>query len=169
VAFDRQPVLTGQLLLLRPLGKDDFEALYRIASDPAVWEQHPSKDRKQEPVFRDWFEQALASGGALVAVDHCDGSVIGTSRYVVRGEDEVEIGWTFLARARWGGLWNGEMKRLMLDHAFASVSAVVFTVHSDNVRSQRAVERLGAVRVGIEVDAHGRGTNIFFRLSGAMT
>jgi RimJ/RimL family protein N-acetyltransferase len=151
------------------LSRDDSEALYRIASDPAVWEQHPSKDRTQEPVFRDRFEQALASRGALAAVDLRDGGVIGTSRYVVRGEDEVEIGWTFLARDRWGGLWNGEMKRLMLDHAFASVSTVLFTVHSDNVRSQRSVERLGAVRVGTEVDAHGRGTNIVFRLSGAMT
>jgi RimJ/RimL family protein N-acetyltransferase len=168
VALDRQPVLTGELLLLRPLRRDDFEALYRIASDPAVWEQHPAKDRTQEPVFRAWFEQALACRGALVAVDRADGSVVGTSRYVLRGEDEVEIGWTFLARARWGGVWNGEMKRLMLEHAFASVSTVVFTVHAGNVRSQRAVERLGAVRVGTEDDAHGHGANIVFHLTRDM-
>lgn len=157
-------MLTSQLLVLRPLTSEDFDALYRIAADPAVWEQHPAKDRTQEPVFRLWFEEALACRGALVAVDRRSGDVIGTSRYVPRGEGQVEVGWTFLEPARWGGVWNGEMKRLMLAHAFASVSTVIFTVHCDNVRSQRAVERLGAVRVGTEVDAHGRGTNVVYHL-----
>ena len=85
--------------------------------------------------------------------------VMGTSRYVTRSEDVVEIGWTFLAHDRWGGKWNGEIKCLMLGHAFEVVSEVVFTIHADNVRSQRAVQRLGAERVGSEPDCHGRGQN----------
>ncbi|MCW2673921.1 MAG: hypothetical protein JWP14_2510 [Frankiales bacterium] len=164
VVLDRQPVLCNDMLLLRPLATTDFDTLFRIASDPLVWEQHPSKDRTQEPVFRQWFQEALASQGALVAVERSDGEVIGTSRYVLHGRDAVEIGWTFLARSRWGGTWNGEMKRLMLDHAFKSASTVVFTVHEDNRRSQRAVERLGAIRVGESSDAHGRGDNVVFHL-----
>lgn len=164
VRFDLQPVLASDLLLLRPLTPDDFEALYRIASDPMVWEQHPSKDRTERPVFRRWFEVALQSQGALTAVNRGDGEVIGTSRYVVRGHDDVEIGWTFLARCCWGGTWNAEMKRLMLAHAFASVGSVVFTVHKDNLRSQRAVERLGASRVETLPDGHGRGENVMFYL-----
>ena len=164
MALDRQPVLASDLVLLRPLTAEDSGALRAIAADPAVWEQHPAKDRTQEPVFRAWFADALASGGALVAVDRSDGTVFGTSRYVPRGADEVEIGWTFLARARWGGRWNGEVKRLMLEHAFASVPTVVFTVHRDNLRSQRAVERLGAVRVGTVDGAHGPGTDVVFHL-----
>lgn len=115
-------------------------------------------------MFRRWFGDALASRGALVAEDTHGGQVIGTSRYVLCAEDEVEIGWTFLARSRWGGTWNGEMKRLMLDHAFRAVRTVTFTVHAGNIRSQRAVERLGAVRVGTTADEHGRGENVVFRL-----
>ena len=157
-------MLAGDLLLLRPLTAEDFDALRAIAADPAVWEQHPAKDRTQEPVFRAWFAEALASGGALVAVDRADGTVIGTSRYAQRGEDEVEVGWTFLARSRWGGRWNGEMKRLMLDHAFTAVTTAVLSVHRDNLRSQRAVERLGAVRVGTADGAHGPGSDVVFRL-----
>ncbi|GAB3457896.1 GNAT family N-acetyltransferase [Kineococcus endophyticus] len=155
MAFDRQPVLASDLVLLRPLRADDAEPLRRIAADPLLWEQHPAKDRTEEPGFRAWFEEALASGGALVAEDRADGKVFGTSRYVLRGLDAVEIGWTFLARSRWGGRWNGEVKRLMLDHAFALLPSVVFTVHADNVRSQRAVERLGAHRTGTHVDGQG--------------
>lgn len=169
VALDLQPLLMSDLLTLRPLSADDLEPLYAIASDPAVWEQHPSKDRTQEPVFRRWFDDALASGGALVAIDAATGGVIGTSRYVLRSPDEVEIGWTFLARERWGGFWNGELKRLMLEHAFRTVPLVRFTVHSDNIRSQRAVIRLGATRVGVAPDADGRGENIMFRLSREAT
>ena len=159
-----QPVLTGELLLLRPMTDEDFEPLFRIASNPAVWDQHPSKDRAQEGVFRSWFDEALACRGALVARDQRTGEVIGTSRFVSRAEGEVEIGWTFLDPSRWGGLWNGEMKRLMLEYAFQSAQSVRFTVHSDNVRSQRAVERLGAIRFATEPDCQGRGENVLFRL-----
>jgi RimJ/RimL family protein N-acetyltransferase len=108
-------------------------------------------------VFREFFSEHLASGGALLALDRRTGSVIGTSRFA--GYDplrsEVEIGWTFLARSHWGGTFNGEMKSLMLGHAFRFVANVVFLVHPDNVRSQLAVERVGAVRVGDRVDGSG--------------
>jgi N-acetyltransferase len=160
--FDRQPVLESPTLLVRPMAEDDFGPLYAVASDPAVWEQHPSKDRAEEPVFREWFADALASGGALVVLDR--GTVIGSSRFVVVDADEVEIGWTFLARSHWGGTWNCELKRLMLEHAFRSASTVRFTVHCDNARSLRAVEKLGAVRTGTEPDCHGRGTNVLLHL-----
>jgi RimJ/RimL family protein N-acetyltransferase len=163
-----QPVLECDLLLLRPLVTGDFDALYAIASDPAVWEQHPSKDRVLEPVFRRWFDEALASGGALVAVDKVADQVIGTSRYAITGDsNSIEIGWTFLDRSRWGGTYNGEMKRLMIEHASASVQGIVFTVHSLNKRSQNAVERLGARRVATEPDCHGRGENIVYRLEAS--
>jgi RimJ/RimL family protein N-acetyltransferase len=164
VPLDLQPVLVGPTVLLRPLVEGDFDALYAIASDPVVWEQHPAKDRTQEPVFRRWFAEALASAGALVAVERTSGEVIGTSRLVQHGHDEVEIGWTFLSPARWGGIWNGEVKRLMLDHAFLEVQRVRFTVHSDNVRSQQAVRRLGAEQIGTAADHQGRGENLLFRL-----
>jgi N-acetyltransferase len=154
--FDAQPHLTGERIELRPVREDDFAALAAAASDPAIWEQHPA-DRHREDVFRAFFAEHLASGGALVVLDRQTGEVIGTSRY--RGYDaersEVEIGYTFLARAFWGGTTNGELKALMLGHAFRFVDTVVFLIHPDNLRSQRSVEKLGAVRIGERVDGGG--------------
>jgi N-acetyltransferase len=159
--IDRQPILKGDLVVLRPLQEVDFSNLYEIASDPLLWEQHPSKDRTEESIFRRVFDQTLASGGALAVIDRRDGRVIGTSRFDRYDPDrnQIEIGWTILARSHWGGAYNGEMKRLMLCHASKFVDNVVFRVHSLNLRSQRAVEKLGAIRVGSEVDAEGRGEN----------
>jgi N-acetyltransferase len=158
VSFDRQPVLVGALLELRPLRPGDFEELFRVASDPLIWEQHPERDRYQEATFRVFFDEALASGGALVALDRVTGQIIGSSRY--HGYDAehsvIEIGWSFLARAYWGGRYNGEMKRLMVEHAFRSVRRVIFIIGPENRRSQRAVEKIGGMRAGATVDAQGR-------------
>lgn len=158
MSFDRQPLLVGELLKLRPLRAGDFEALFRVAADPLIWEQHPEPNRYQEATFRAFFEEALTSGGALVALDRATGQIIGSSRY--HGYDAersvIEIGWSFLAPAYWGGRYNGEMKRLMVEHAFRSVKRVIFIVGPDNHRSQRAVEKIGGVRVGTITDAHGR-------------
>jgi N-acetyltransferase len=153
----RQPVLKGQLLELRPLQPEDFDDLYAVASDPLIWEQHPHNTRHQEEVFRKFFRDALASGGALIAIDSGTGRVIGSSRYAGYSQEksQVEIGWTFLARSHWGGVYNGEMKRLMLEHAFKFVDNVVFVIGIQNFRSQKAVEKLGAVRVGTTVDGGG--------------
>lgn len=145
--MELQPTLRGELLELRPIRPDDFEELFRVGSDPLIWEQHPESDRYQEPVFRRFFDGALESGGGLVAIDRATGAMIGSSRYF--GYDAtksvVEIGWSFLARAYWGGKYNGEMKRLMLENAFKSVERVIFVIGEENRRSRRAVEKIGAV------------------------
>jgi N-acetyltransferase len=153
----RQPILKGQLLELRPLRPEDFAELYAVASDQLIWEQHPHNTRYQEEVFRKFFQGGLDSGGALIAIDAKTDRVIGSSRYDGYNQEksQVEIGWTFLARSHWGGVYNGEMKRLMLEHAFKSVDNVVFVIGIQNFRSQKAVEKLGAVRVGTTVDGGG--------------
>ena len=134
-----------------------------MAADPLIWEQHPANDRYQQEQFRVFFREALESGGALVAIDTKDGRVIGSSRFHGYDGDksEVEIGWTFLARSHWGGRYNGEMKQLMLQHAFRFVDRVVFLVGLHNRRSQRAVEKLGGVRVGSRPDASGRDSIVY--------
>lgn len=143
--FDLQPTLTGRLLELRPLVPDDFEALFRAAGDPLIWEQHPESDRWQPAVFRRYFDGAIASGGAFAVVERSSGRLIGSSRYcnLVPGR-EVEIGWTFLEREFWGGTCNAEMKSLMLEHAFRFVPQVVFVVGEHNRRSQKALAMIGA-------------------------
>ncbi|KPF62714.1 GNAT family N-acetyltransferase [Porphyrobacter sp. AAP60] len=145
--LDRQPVLEGERLLLRPLQPADWDALFAVASDPLIWQQHPAHDRWREPVFRAFFDDALANKGALVAIDRANGAVIGSSRFEGLEEPDggsVEIGWTFLARAFWGGAYNHEMKRLMLAHALASVAECRFLVGTANTRSRRALENIGA-------------------------
>ena len=144
--FDRQPTLEGPNLLLRPLQEADWEALFAVASDPLIWEQHPAHDRWQESVFRAFFEDALAHQGALVVIDKASGSVIGSSRYQgleEAGGGSVEIGWTFLARFAWGGRTNHELKRLMVAHALASVAECRFAVGESNWRSRKAMETIG--------------------------
>jgi RimJ/RimL family protein N-acetyltransferase len=163
VPFDLQPELQGELVRLRPLRPEDFDLLYAVASDPLIWEQHPANDRYKPDVFRAFFRDALESGGALIAIDAKDGRIIGSSRFNGYDEarSEIEIGWTFLARSHWGGLYNGEMKRLMLRHAFQFVDAVIFRIGTGNLRSQRAVEKIGAVRAGSSVDAAGRESYVY--------
>ena len=149
--MDRQPVLVGERLLLRPLTPGDWEALYAVASDRELWALHPSHDRWQEPVFREFFENALARGGALAIIDKSTGAVIGSSRFQDHdpaGCGQVEIGWSFLARSYWGLGYNAEFKRLMLEHAFRSVERVVFRVGADNVISRKAMARIGGKLTG---------------------
>jgi RimJ/RimL family protein N-acetyltransferase len=141
-----QPRLQGERLGMRPVVAEDFGPLYALASDPEVWALHPASDRWQEEVFRAYFEDGLASGGALVAIDAETGAAIGWSRYDSQFVEpgEIEIGWTFLGRAYWGGLYNGEMKRLMLAHAFRFVDRVILRIGETNARSRRAAEKIGA-------------------------
>jgi RimJ/RimL family protein N-acetyltransferase len=144
--MDRQPVLEGERLLLRPLTPADWDALFAVASDPQVWVLHPAHDRWQEPVFRAFFADALANKGALVVIDKTTGEIVGSSRF--QGYDpadggSVEIGWTFLARRLWGAGLNAEMKRLMLAHALRYVERVLFRVGENNVVSRGAMKNIG--------------------------
>jgi len=161
--FDFQPRLSGVLLDLRPLRAEDAEGLFAVASDPLIWEQHPVKDRYKREVFSGLFRESLSSGGALAAIDRKDGRLIGSSRFhgYNAQSSEVEIGWTFLARSHWGGTYNREMKLLMLRHAFQYVERVVFLIGPHNLRSQKAIEKLGGICVGTRRDAAGRDSFVY--------
>jgi len=145
IAFDFQPKLVGTHIALRPATEGDFEPLYAIAADPLIWAVHPVPERSQRPVFRTYFDDALGDQGGLVAIDQASGNLAGFSRYSQRfvGPEEIEIGWTFLGRDYWGGTYNGEMKQLMLAHALQSFPRVIFRIGEDNVRSRRAIEKIG--------------------------
>lgn len=163
--FDLQPCLTGDLLELRPLRAGDFEDLLAVAADRLIWEQHPENDRYRHDVFKVFFRDAMDCGGALIVIDHGSGRVIGSSRFhgYDEGKSEVEIGWTFLARSYWGGAYNRQMKQLMVRHAFRYVRSVIFIVGTENIRSQRAVEKVGGVRAGSRRDGSGR-ENVVYRI-----
>lgn len=145
--FDLQPHLIGNSILLRPLQADDAEWLYQVASDPLIWQQHPSPLRYQRKVFDSQiFQSGILSKSTLVAVELGTSSIIGSSRYydLDANNREIAIGLTFLARSYWGGRVNGEMKDLMLKHALNWAKRVWFHVGINNIRSRKAMEKIGA-------------------------
>jgi RimJ/RimL family protein N-acetyltransferase len=155
--FDLQPNLIGELIELRPLAREDWNDLFAVASDPLIWEQHPESDRYKEDVFKVFFREALECRGAFVIIDTTSQQIIGSTRFYGYDPEksEIEIGWTFLARKYWGGRYNRELKQLMLDHAFKFVESVVLLVGENNIRSQKATEKIGGIRDGLVKKVYG--------------
>jgi len=155
--FDLRPNLIGELIELRPLRPEDWNDLFAVASDPLIWEQHPESDRYKEEIFKVFFREALECGGAFVIVDTTSQQIIGSTRFYGYDPEksEIEIGWTFLARKYWGGRYNRELKQLMLAHAFKFVESVVLLVGENNIRSQKATEKVGGIRDGLVKKVNG--------------
>jgi RimJ/RimL family protein N-acetyltransferase len=170
--MDLQPQLRNALVTLRPVQEDDFEALFAIASDPQIWVQHPNPMRYQRAVFENYFAGALESKGALLIYRTRDRTLIGCTRYYDfdAGNRSVKIGYTFFARSSWGRGLNTSCKALMLKHAFQHVERVLFEVGQCNLRSQVAMTRMGARRIGeAAVAYHGEASmpNVIFEITRA--
>jgi RimJ/RimL family protein N-acetyltransferase len=165
-----QPQLSGRLIELRPMMVEDFEALFLVASDPLIWEQHPDRHRYKRERFEIFFRSGMDSKGALIITDKGDGAIVGSSRYSNWDSEKsvVEVGFTFLARKYWANGYNSEVKQLMLDYAFRFVDLISFYVGESNFRSQKAVLKLGAVEVK-RVSSHQVGgetrSSIFYELN----
>ena len=155
--FELQPTLTGTLIELRRLKIEDFDALFAAASDPLIWEQHPESDRYTREVFQKYVDGAIESRGAFAIIDRKTRQIIGSTRFYGYDPEksEIEIGWTFLARKYWGGRYNREMKDLLLAYAFQFVKNVLFFIGETNFRSQKAIEKIGALKVGTATRAYG--------------
>ena len=166
MSFTIQPIdLKNETIQLIPLQKIDFEELYKVASDPLVWEQHPNKLRYQKNVFHNYFEGALLSKGAFIIRENKTDEVIGSSRFYDFNEKEssILIGYTFIGRKFWGKGYNAAIKKLMLDYAFQFVDKVYFHVGALNIRSQKAIEKIGAVKVAeVEVKYYGEASKMNF-------
>lgn len=161
--IELQPTLQNDWVLMRPLKEEDFEELYKVASDPLIWEQHPSKTRYQRDVFENYFKGAMESGGAFAVYNSKTGEMIGGTRMYDYDEKDssVLIGYTFIARHCWGSNYNRSMKKLMLEHAFQFVNKVIFHVGENNIRSRKAMEKLGGVLMGSEPRAYyGEAVNM---------
>ena len=163
--FELQSHLENNLVKLIPLKKKDFEKLYQVASDPLIWEQHPNKNRYERIVFEKFFKDAIESGGAFLVLKKGSDEVIGGSRYYDFDEEKklIAIGYTFLARKYWGTTYNRAIKNMMLDHAFKFVDTVIFHIGTNNIRSQKAIEKLGARKVSeIEINFPGEDERLNF-------
>jgi RimJ/RimL family protein N-acetyltransferase len=167
-----QPHLSNALVTLQPVLESDFDALYAIASDPQIWVQHPNPMRYQRAVFENYFAGALESKGALLIYRTRGRALIGCTRYYDfdASKRSVKIGYTFFARSSWGRGLNASSKALMLKHAFEHVDRVLFEVGQCNVRSQVAMMRMGARRIGeAAVAYHGEASmpNVIFEITRA--
>ncbi|MBV7530149.1 GNAT family N-acetyltransferase [Chitinophaga sp. sic0106] len=163
--FSIQPTLSNDKATLIPLQEADFEAVFAVASDPAIWEQHPNKDRYKREVFRSFFDGALASGGAFKIIDNATGEIAGSTRFYDydASANSIMIGYTFYATKFWGTGINPSVKKLMLDYIFNYVDTVVFHIGATNVRSQMAIGRIGATKVAEkEVAYYGEPNRLNF-------
>ncbi|MEN2398578.1 GNAT family N-acetyltransferase [Flavobacterium sp. MC2016-06] len=142
-------IIENESVKLVPLKETDFEALFEVASDPLIWEQHPNKNRYERDVFLNFFEGAMESKGAFLIIDKSTNEVAGSTRfYEYESENKsVFIGYTFYGRNFWGTGFNAQVKKMMLDYAFKAVDTVQFHIGAENYRSQKAIEKLGAVKV----------------------
>ncbi len=146
--MDLQPTLQNEIIKAIPLLELNFEGLYKVASDPLIWEQHPNPDRYKREVFQNFFRYALDSKGAFIILDAISQEIIGSTRFYDYNiqNSSVLIGYTFYARSHWGGKYNFAMKHLMLNHAFQWVNTVYFHIGANNIRSQKSIEKLGAIK-----------------------
>lgn len=170
LSFDLQPILQNKILLLQPLKLNDFEVLFQVASDPLIWEQHPNRNRYQKEVFAIFFTGAIESGGAFLIFNQSTGKVIGSTRFYDWDSEKrsISIGYTFFAREYWGGIYNPAAKALLINHAFQFVDEVHFHIGALNLRSQKAIEKLGAEKIAEkEIAYHGEANtlNFIYRIS----
>ncbi len=147
--FNLQPTLENDEILLTPLQADDFEALYAVASDPKIWEQHPNKNRWQREVFQNYFQGAIESKGALKIIDKKTGEIAGATRIYLDKDfaDAAFVGYTFFATKHWGKGINPQVKQMMIDYLLQHVSQVLFQIGANNLRSQIAITRIGATKI----------------------
>ena len=162
-----QPTLANEFVQIVPLQESDFEALFTVASDELLWEQHPEKERFKESFFQEFFNVAIASNSAFKVIDVKTGNTIGSSRYYEYNESEksVAIGYTFIDRKYWATSYNRDLKNLMINYAFQFVDTILFHVGETNFRSQKAVEKLGAIHTETILNNESGKTNFTFALT----
>ncbi len=156
--MDIKPVtLAGRHVRLEPLAHSHVPDLTAGGTDPDIWQYIPYPPVHEEADMRAWVDDLLArqaKGTDLpFAVVHKDlGRAIGASRYldIQRPNRAVEIGGTWYAPEHQRTAANTEAKLLLLSHAFETLGCIRVQLKTDerNVRSQRAIERIGAVREG---------------------
>ena len=150
--------LTGNVVRLEPLQARHVEGLSEAAQDSAIWSFMPYNPSRSLEAMREWMADALEAqerGKELpfVIVQRETNRVVGSTRYltIVPRDHGLEIGGTWLAHDVRRTAVNTECKYLLLRHAFETLGAirVQFKTDSRNLTSQRAIERLGAVKEGV--------------------
>lgn len=156
IELDVRPIaLEGRLVRLEPLAQEHAQGLYSRGRHEPDWAYMPRACFVDAADVRHWIDDALASSGqlAFAIVEKAKGRVAGSTRYLnIRAEHRsLEIGWTWLGQDFQRSGVNSETKLLLLSHAFEKLGCirVEFKTDSRNVRSQQALERIGAIREGV--------------------
>ncbi|HLZ22169.1 MAG TPA: GNAT family protein, partial [Ktedonobacterales bacterium] len=154
-----EPVtLVGENVRLEPLELAHAEALYLAGQHPRIWDYMPVDPSASVASMRAWIAEALAAREASTQMpfaifERATNAIPGSTRYLdISAHDRnLEIGWTWLTPAAQRTAVNTECKYLLLRHAFETLGAIRVQLKTDrrNETSQRAIERLGAVREGI--------------------
>ncbi len=156
--FRRPLVLDGRFVRLVPLERALVPALARAGASPEIWRYFRWGDLgtpERMATHVDWWLAAEGRGEALqfATLEKPELVPIGGTGYLdIRREDRgVEVGNTWLAPSRWRSPVNSETKLLLLHHAFEVEGCERVQLKTDerNLRSQRAIERIGARREGI--------------------
>ena len=156
--FDPRPVtLTGKHVRLEPLRREHARELFPVAHDEDIWRLMLIPMPKEVAELERWIgsaleEQILGNQVAFLTRRMSDGAPIGSTRFlhVDRANKTAEIGWTFLGRDARRTVANTEAKYLQLSHLFDDLGAHRVWLQTDklNERSQKAMERLGAIKEG---------------------
>jgi RimJ/RimL family protein N-acetyltransferase len=157
--FDPKPVtLEGSHVRLEPLARRHAEDLFEVGKEETIWPYMSRPPLKSVEDARGWIDQALEVTATdtqipFAIIERASGKAIGSTRYmdIRRNDRGLEIGWTWIGTAFQRTAMNTECKYLLLRHAFEELGAARVQLKTDlrNVRSQRAIERLGAVREGV--------------------
>ncbi len=151
----RPVVLTGKFIRLEPMTEAHIPALAEIGTGQDFWHFMLYGDMQTEADMRNWVLDILSRKGDLpfVAVHLASGRVAGATRYLnVSPKDRgLEIGGTWYGLDFQRTAVNTECKYLLLKHAFETLGAIRVQLKTDsrNIRSQKAIERIGAVKEGV--------------------
>jgi RimJ/RimL family protein N-acetyltransferase len=153
--------LSGHFVYLEPVNESYREVLRGLARDERIWEFTKTLmiNDRYDAQFDEYFDVALGlpeSGGqafVIRTVDGKDGRIIGMTRLfnVEPKEKRLEIGHTWYVPDVWGKVYNKECKLLLLQYVFEMLgfNRVEFRVAHQNIRSQKAVEKIGGVKEGV--------------------
>lgn len=153
--WNERPILTGKHVRLEPLSLDHVAGLHEAGRDPGVWTWLSNRQPETVEQTRDYVEHGLADGNRLAwaQIETATDRVAGTTSYydIDRKHRGLAIGHTWIGAPWQRTALNSEAKLLLLRRAFDVLGAIRVAWHTDirNDRSQRAIERLGAVREGV--------------------
>lgn len=150
--------LEGCVIKLVPMQEKHKPELVKLLNNPLIWEytwrKITSAEQAEQLIDAALVNQSKGTDIPYVMIEQATGRIVGTTRimHLDRTHRNAEIGCTWISPDYWRTAVNTESKSLLLQYCFEELGLirVDFSIVSDNLRSQRAIERIGAVREGVQ-------------------